>query len=71
MSHSHNHIKSLEQLLLNRLFHNILEHTAHHVDPRIPLYNLPDVQARLESVYPSDILVERLTPFSVAAHKYL
>lgn len=47
---------------LNRLTNNILEHTAHHVDPRIPLYNLPDAQGRLESVYPDEIVVELLTP---------
>lgn len=47
---------------LNRFMHNILEHTAHHVDPRIPLYNLPRVQDILEAAYPTDISVERLTP---------
>jgi acyl-lipid omega-6 desaturase (Delta-12 desaturase) len=47
---------------LNRLAYNILEHTAHHVDPRVPLYHLPGAQARLEEVYPEDVVVERLTP---------
>jgi omega-6 fatty acid desaturase (delta-12 desaturase) len=47
---------------LNQLFHNILEHTAHHVDPRIPLYNLPQAQQHLEAAYPTDVPVERLTP---------
>jgi omega-6 fatty acid desaturase (delta-12 desaturase) len=32
---------------IDRLIHNIMEHTAHHVDPRIPLYNLVDAQAQL------------------------
>ena len=47
---------------LNWLSHNIFEHTAHHVDPRVPLYHLPDAQDRLEAVYTADIPVERLTP---------
>jgi acyl-lipid omega-6 desaturase (Delta-12 desaturase) len=47
---------------LSRLTNNILEHTAHHVDPRVPLYNLPEVQSRLEATYPEEIAVERLTP---------
>ena len=34
---------------LNWAANNILEHNAHHVDPRVPLYNLPDAQARLEA----------------------
>jgi acyl-lipid omega-6 desaturase (Delta-12 desaturase) len=46
---------------LSRLTNNILEHTAHHVDPRVPLYNLPEVQGQLEAAYPEDIAVERLT----------
>ena len=47
---------------LNRVMHNILEHTAHHADPRVPLYHLPDAQATLERAYPADVAVERLTP---------
>ncbi len=50
---------------LNALANNILEHTAHHVDPRVPLYNLPEAQDRLEAVYPEEIIVERLTPLYV------
>jgi omega-6 fatty acid desaturase (delta-12 desaturase) len=37
--------------------HNILDHTAHHVDPKIPLYNLPDAQKRLEAAYPEEIKI--------------
>ena len=47
---------------LNWLANNILEHNAHHVDPRVPFYNLPETQARLEACYPEEIQVERLTP---------
>jgi omega-6 fatty acid desaturase (delta-12 desaturase) len=46
---------------LNWLANNILEHNAHHVDPRVPFYNLPETQARLEACYPEEIQVERLT----------
>ena len=31
----------------NLLSHNVMEHTAHHVDPRIPLYNLSKAQKAL------------------------
>jgi omega-6 fatty acid desaturase (delta-12 desaturase) len=50
---------------LNRLTHSILDHTAHHVDPRVPLYNLPEAQAALETAYPADVPVERFTPLYV------
>lgn len=39
------------------ILHNIMEHTAHHVDPRIPLYNLEDAQKKLEEAYGGDIVV--------------
>jgi len=41
------------------MLHNIMEHTAHHVDPRIPLYNLAPCQKLLETEYESDIVVQR------------
>lgn len=41
------------------LLHNITVHSAHHVDPRISFQHLPDAQRRLESVFTSDITVER------------
>jgi omega-6 fatty acid desaturase (delta-12 desaturase) len=37
---------------INRLIHNVMEHTAHHVDPRIPLYHLRRAQERLEDDHP-------------------
>ena len=49
-------------LHLNGLWHHILEHAAHHVDPRVPLYELSRAQEALETAYPDDVLVERLTP---------
>lgn len=46
--------------------HNIMDHTAHHVDPKIPLYNLPKQQRTLETAYPEDILV---TPWDLFAFR--
>lgn len=39
----------------------IMQHTAHHVDPKIPLYRLTRSQRCLEEAYPKDIVVERWT----------
>jgi omega-6 fatty acid desaturase (delta-12 desaturase) len=43
------------------LLHNILEHTAHHANPRVPLYALKDAQASLERAFPRDVIVERFS----------
>ncbi|MBA3315210.1 MAG: fatty acid desaturase [Planctomycetota bacterium] len=55
-------VKSGVHVRLPRFFevalHNIMDHTAHHVDPKIPLYNLPKQQRVLEAAYPDDILVQ-------------
>jgi len=40
------------------IFHNILEHTAHHADPKIPLYNLPDCQHNLEKNFTGDVTLQ-------------
>ncbi len=37
---------------LHFLTHNIATHTAHHVAPKIPFYNLPRAQAALKRSYP-------------------
>jgi omega-6 fatty acid desaturase (delta-12 desaturase) len=39
------------------VLHNIMEHTAHHVDTRIPLYNLENAQKKLEEAYAGDLVV--------------
>jgi omega-6 fatty acid desaturase (delta-12 desaturase) len=39
------------------VLHNIMEHTAHHVDTRIPLYNLENAQKDLEKAYGADLVV--------------
>lgn len=45
--------------IIELMFQNILEHTAHHVDPKIPLYNLRDSQKGLEKAYTEDVIVEK------------
>jgi omega-6 fatty acid desaturase (delta-12 desaturase) len=47
------------------VLHHIMEHTAHHVDPRIPLYNLPAAQRRIESAFCADVIVSRFTLFNL------
>jgi omega-6 fatty acid desaturase (delta-12 desaturase) len=47
------------------ILHNIMEHTAHHVDPRIPLYNLEDCQKKLEQAYGGDLVV---VPFTIGGY---
>jgi len=39
-----------------RLFHNIFEHTAHHVDTAIPFYALRPAQQELEELCGSDVI---------------
>ncbi|MDB5306279.1 MAG: desA [Gemmataceae bacterium] len=45
----------------NRLFHNFFDHTAHHVDPRIPLHHLPAAQAELAAAVGEEMTAERFT----------
>ena len=45
------------------VLHNIMEHTAHHADPRVPLYNLEKAQRNLEDAYGEHIVV---VPFTAA-----
>jgi omega-6 fatty acid desaturase (delta-12 desaturase) len=44
---------------VNLLFHNIYDHTALHIDVRIPFYRLKDAQAAVESVLGAYIVVEK------------
>jgi omega-6 fatty acid desaturase (delta-12 desaturase) len=46
---------------INAAIHNIMEHTAHHADPRIPLYHLPDAQEDLESAFAPDVVEQTFT----------
>jgi acyl-lipid omega-6 desaturase (Delta-12 desaturase) len=43
------------------LLHNIMEHTAHHVDMSIPLYRLQGAQQLLEDTLPGRIIVQRFS----------
>lgn len=36
--------------------HHVMEHTAHHVDPRIPLYHLPAAQSDVEATFREDVV---------------
>ena len=47
---------------LERLMHNIMDHPAHHIDPTIPLYELPRSQRDLERSCPAHAVVVRWTP---------
>jgi omega-6 fatty acid desaturase (delta-12 desaturase) len=42
----------------NLLLHNIMEHAAHHLDPRIPLYRLKAAQTALARLVPDIPVVE-------------
>jgi omega-6 fatty acid desaturase (delta-12 desaturase) len=41
------------------LTHNISLHTAHHVSPAVPFYNLGKAQAALQEAYPGMVRVEK------------
>jgi omega-6 fatty acid desaturase (delta-12 desaturase) len=47
---------------IERLLNNIMDHPAHHLDPQIPLYNLPQSQKLLEETTPEHAVVVRWTP---------
>jgi acyl-lipid omega-6 desaturase (Delta-12 desaturase) len=46
--------------------HNIMEHTAHHLSPRIPLYNLRSSQRALCEAYSSHVIHFRFTAHEFA-----
>jgi omega-6 fatty acid desaturase (delta-12 desaturase) len=48
---------------IERLLNNIMDHPAHHLDPQIPLYNLPQSQKLLEETTPEHAVVVRWTPW--------
>jgi Fatty acid desaturase len=50
----------------NLLSHNVMEHTAHHIDPRIPLYNLPKAQKVL-----TKLLGEKMVTVSFSLQGFL
>ena len=44
------------------LFHRLMQHPAHHINPIIPLYSLKAAQHRLEDIEPDGLMVIRWTP---------
>src|SRR5262249_33147227 len=46
---------------VERVLHNIMDHPAHHIDPTIPLTELPQSQKQLERTYPEHAVVIRWT----------
>ena len=50
------------------LFHNILEHTAHHADPKIPLYHLPECQSNLEKKFAEDVTIQNGSVFKFSTN---
>lgn len=44
--------------LWNFLLHNILLHTPHHVDTRLPFYSLPNAVQILREKFPSDVVFD-------------
>ena len=47
---------------IERLLHNIMEHTAHHVDTRVPLYRLENAQRAIEETFGAEaVITERFT----------
>jgi acyl-lipid omega-6 desaturase (Delta-12 desaturase) len=49
---------------IERLLNNIMEHTAHHVDPKVPLYRLTKAQDALEAVYGTEDIVREQFSFA-------
>lgn len=45
------------------LLNNIMDHAAHHLDPTIPLYHLPQSQRLLEETAPAHAVVIHWTPW--------
>ena len=48
-------------LRIGAMLHHIMEHTAHHVDMSVPLYQLEGVQCLLEHTLPGRIIVQRFS----------
>jgi omega-6 fatty acid desaturase (delta-12 desaturase) len=48
---------------IERLLNNIMDHPAHHLDPAIPLYNLPQSQQMLEQAAPEHSVIVSWSPW--------
>ncbi len=53
---------------VNWFIHYIMEHTAHHVDSRVPLYNLAAAQESMRQAFCDDIVEHR---FTLRSFRYL
>lgn len=51
----------LMPLRLGALMHHIMEHTAHHVDMSIPMYQLKNAQTTLEHMLPERIVIQQFS----------
>lgn len=50
------------ELIDRVLFHRLMQHPAHHINPIIPLYSLKAAQSRLEQIDPVGLMVVRWNP---------
>jgi omega-6 fatty acid desaturase (delta-12 desaturase) len=65
-----NNIRGQEEVTMHLVFpswyglisHNIMEHTAHHIQPKIPFYNLKRAQNKLSRILDGELVVDRFTP---------
>ena len=46
---------------INWVIHNIMEHTAHHADPKVPLYHLGEAQECLATAFSEDIVEHKFS----------
>jgi acyl-lipid omega-6 desaturase (Delta-12 desaturase) len=53
------HIRSPDWI--SSLLHHIMEHPAHHINSRIPCYNLKAAQRKLEETYPDYVVVQNFS----------
>jgi omega-6 fatty acid desaturase (delta-12 desaturase) len=49
---------------LDRLLNNIMQHTAHHVDTRVPLYHLTGAQAAIEEAFGEENVITEQFSFA-------
>lgn len=49
---------------LDRLLNNIMQHTAHHVDTRVPLYHLTDAQSAIEDAFGEENVITEQFSFA-------
>jgi omega-6 fatty acid desaturase (delta-12 desaturase) len=55
---------------LDRLLNNIMQHTAHHVDTRVPLYHLTDAQAAIENAFGEENVITEQFSFRGMAETF-